>query len=93
MINNQLSKEEQDLFLDVYKTSLAAMLSSKKIDELDCYNINGAIDLAATIAMKSVDLLINVNNGIYRDMKDVVTDLKNRRPSEPIDYPEIYSEK
>jgi hypothetical protein len=89
MINNKLTNIEKDLFFDIYKTSLAAMLSSKKVDELDCYNINGAIDIAATIAMKSVELLINDNGLDIKNMKDIVNELKNKRPSEPIDYPVI----
>ena len=89
MIRNRLEINEEEFFLDIYKTSLAAMLSSKKLDELDCYNINGAIDMAATIAMKSVDLLMDVKTARLKTMNDIINKLSNTRPSDPVDYPDV----
>ena len=87
MLDNKLSKRQEDLFIDVYKTCLGSILGSKKVSNLDSMVINSAVDIAATIAMNSVELLMDKYE--MKSMKDIKDKLINTRADKPLDYPEI----
>ena len=87
MLDNKLSKRQEELFLDVYKTCLGSFVGSDKMSEIDSIRINAAVDMSATMAMKSVELLMDKYE--MKSMKDIRDKLANTRPSELVDYPEI----
>ena len=87
MLDNKLSKRQEDMFIDIYKTCLGAFIGSDKMSEMDSIRINAAVDMSVTIAMKSVELLMDKYE--MKSMKDIRDKLANTRPSELVDYPEI----
>ena len=87
MLNNKLSKRQEELFIDIYKTCLGSMIGSEKSNCLDNLKINSAIDISATIAMKSVELLMDKYE--MNSMKYIKDKLNDTRPNEPVVYPEI----
>lgn len=87
MLDNKLSKRQEELFLDIYKTCLGSFIGSDKMSEMDSIRINTAVDMSATMAMKSVELLMDKYE--MKSMKDIRDKLANTRPSELVDYPDI----
>ena len=54
-MTNKLSDYQKEVFMDIYKTSLGAMLSTNQFP--NSISINAAISDSATIAFASVELL------------------------------------
>lgn len=54
-MTNKLSDYQKEVFMDIYKTSLGAMLSTNQYP--DSISINAAISDSAKIALASVELL------------------------------------
>lgn len=71
--------------MDIYKTSLGAMLSTNQYPE--SISINAAISDSAKIALASVDLLIDGDE--LRNPSDIIKMLNDRRSDEPIEFPQI----
>jgi hypothetical protein len=90
MLNNYLLNNQKELFLDIYKTVINAELSANK--DIDSMVLNQMISDAATIAMKSVELLID-DYDCFKPMKDVVNIIQNTRPDKLFEFPEIVDNK
>lgn len=71
--------------MDVYKTSLGALLSSNQF--LDNIAINAAISDSVKIAMSSIELLTDEDN--LRKPSDIINALNERRSDEPLEFPVI----
>ena len=84
-MTNKLSDYQKEVFMDIYKTSLGAMLSTNQFP--DSIAINAAISDSAKIAMASVDLLIESDE--LRNPSDIIKMLNDRRSDEPIEFPQI----
>ena len=84
-MTNKLSDYQKEVFMDIYKTSLGAMLSTNQFP--DSISINAAISDSAKIAMASVDLLIDCDE--LRNPSDIIKMLNDRRSDEPIEFPQI----
>jgi hypothetical protein len=68
--------------MDVYKTSLGALLSSNQF--LDNIAINAAISDSVKIAMSSIELLTDEDN--LRKPSDIINALNERRSDEPLEF-------
>lgn len=84
-MTNKLSDYQKEVFMDIYKTSLGAMLSTNQYP--DSISINAAISDSAKIALASVDLLIDGDE--LRNPSDIIKMLNDRRSDEPIEFPFI----
>ena len=84
-MTNNLSDYQQEVFMDVYKTSLGALLSSNQF--LDNIAINAAISDSVKIAMSSIELLTDGDN--LRNPSDIIDTLNDRRSDEPLEFPVI----
>ena len=84
-MTNKLSDYQKEVFMDIYKTSLGAMLSTNQYP--DSISINAAISDSAKIALASVDLLIDGDE--LRNPSDIIKMLNDRRIDEPIEFPQI----
>ena len=84
-MTNKLSDYQKEVFMDIYKTSLGAMLSTNQIP--NSISINAAISDSATIAFASVDLLTDGDE--LRNPSDIIKMLNDRRSDEPIEFPQI----
>ena len=80
-----LSKYQKEVFMDIYKTSLGAMLSTNQFP--DYISINAAISDSAKIAFASVDLLTDGDE--LRNPSDIIKRLNDRRSDEPLEFPFI----
>lgn len=68
--------------MDIYKTSLGAMLSTNQYP--DSISINAAISDSAKIALASVDLLTDGDE--LRNPSDIIKRLNDRRSDEPLEF-------
>lgn len=84
-MTNNLSKYQKEVFMDIYKTSLGALLSSNQF--LDNFAINAAISDSVKIAMSSIELLTDEDN--LRKPSDIINALNERRSDEPLEFPVI----
>jgi hypothetical protein len=84
-MTNILSDYQKEVFMDVYKTSLGALLSSNQF--LDNIAINAAISDSVKIAMSSIELLTDEDN--LRKPSDIINALNERRSDEPLEFPVI----
>ncbi len=84
-MTNNLSKYQKEVFMDIYKTSLGALLSSNQF--LDNIAINAAISDSVKIAMSSIELLTDEDN--LRKPSDIINVLNERRSDEPLEFPVI----
>ena len=84
-MTNKLSDYQKEVFMDIYKTSLGAMLSTNQIP--NSISINAAISDSATIAFTSVELLTDGDEP--RNPSDIIKMLNDRRSDEPIEFPQI----
>lgn len=84
-MTNNLSNYQKDVFIDIYKTALGAMLSCQQT--LDSIIINDVIEESTKIAMLTVDLLTDENG--MRTPSDIIQDLQNRRRDTLIEFPKI----
>lgn len=84
-MTNNLSKYQKEVFMDIYKTSLGAMLSTNQFP--DSIAINAAISDSVKIALTSVDLLTDGDE--LRNPLDIIQTLNDRRSGEPIEFPQI----
>lgn len=84
-MTNNLSDYQQEVFMDVYKTSLGALLSSNQFQ--DSSSINAAIRDSVKIAMSSIELLTDGDN--LRNPSDIIDALNDRRSDEPLEFPII----
>jgi len=80
-----LSNYQKEVFMDIYKTSLGAMLSTNQFP--DSIAINAAISDSVKIALTSVDLLTDGDE--LRNPLDIIQTLNDRRSGEPIEFPHI----
>lgn len=84
-MTNKLSDYQKEVFMDIYKTSLGAMLSTNQCP--DSISINATISDSVKIALASVDLLIDGDE--LRNPSDIIKVLNDRRSDEPIEFPHI----
>ena len=84
-MTNKLSDYQKEVFMDIYKTSLGAMLSTNQVP--NSISINAAISDSATIAFASVELLTDGDE--LRNPSDIIKMLNDRRSDEPIEFPQI----
>ena len=84
-MTNKLSDYQKEVFMDIYKTSLGAMLSTNQFP--NSISINAAISDSATIAFASVELLTDGDE--LRNPSDIIKILNDRRSDEPIEFPQI----
>ena len=84
-MKNNLSKYQKEVFMDIYKTSLSAMLSTNQFP--DSIAINAAIDDSVKIALTSVDILTDGDE--LRNLSDIIKRLNDRRRDEPLEFPFI----
>lgn len=84
-MTNKLSDYQKEVFMDIYKTSLGAMLSTNQFS--NSISINAAISDSATIAFASVELLTDGDE--LRNPSDIIKMLNDRRSDEPIEFPQI----
>lgn len=84
-MTNNLSKYQKEVFMDIYKTSLGALLSSNQFP--DSSSINAAIRGSVKIAMSSIELLTDGDN--LRNPSDIIDALNDRRSDEPLEFPII----
>ena len=71
--------------MDIYKTSLGAMLSTYQ--NPDSIAINSAISDSTKIALASIELLSDSND--LRKPSDIMNALNDRRSEEPLEFPVI----
>ena len=81
-MTNNLSKYQKEVFMDIYKTSLGALLSSNQFP--DSSSINAAIRDSVTIAMSSIELLTDGDN--LRNPSDIIDALNDRRSDETLEF-------
>ena len=84
-MTNNLSNYQKDVFIDIYKTALGAMLSSQQTP--GSIVINDVIEESTKIAMLTLDLLTDENG--MRKPSDIIQDLQNRRRDTLIEFPKI----
>ena len=84
-MTNNLSDYQKEVFMDVYKTSLGALLSSNQFP--DSSSIKAAISDSVKIAMSSVELLTDGDN--LRKPSDIIDALHDRRSDELLEFPVI----
>lgn len=84
-MTNKLSDYQKEVFMDIYKTSLGAMLSTYQ--NPDSIAINSAICDSAKIALASIELLTDGND--LCKPSDIINALNNRRSDEPLEFPVI----
>lgn len=84
-MTNKLSDYQKEVFMDIYKTSLGAMLSTNQFP--NSISINVAISDSATIAFASVELFTDGDE--LRNPSDIIKRLNDRRSDEPIEFPQI----
>lgn len=84
-MTNKLSDYQKEVFMDIYKTSLGAMLSTNQYP--DSISINAAISDSANVAFASVELLTDGDE--LRNPSDIIKMLNDRRSDEPIEFPQI----
>ena len=84
-MTNDFSDYQKAVFMDIYKTSLGAILSTNQYP--DSISINAAISDSAKIAFASVDLLTDGDE--LRNPSDIIKMLHDRRSDEPIEFPQI----
>lgn len=71
--------------MDIYKTSLGAMLSTYQ--NPDSIAINSAISDSTKIALASIELLTEDND--LRKPSDIINALNDRRSDEPLEFPVV----
>ena len=81
-MTNILSDYQKEVFMDIYKTSLGAMLSTNQ--HPDSISINAAISDSAKIALASVELLTDGDE--LRNPSDIIKRLNDRRSDEPLEF-------
>ena len=81
-MTNKLSDYQKEVFMDIYKTSLGAMLSTNQYP--DSISINAAISDSAKIALASVDILTDGDE--LRNPSDIIKRLNDRRSDEPLEF-------
>ena len=84
-MTNKLSDYQKKVFMDIYKTSLGAMLSTNQYP--DSISINAAISDSANVAFASVELLTDGDE--LRNPSDIIKRLNDRRRDEPLEFPFI----
>lgn len=84
-MTNNFSDYQKEVFMDVYKTSLGAMLSTNQFP--DSTSINSAISDSVKIALASVELLTDGDD--IRKPSDIVQAFNDRKSGEPIEFPHI----
>lgn len=84
-MTNKLSDYQKEVFMDIYKTSLSAMLSTNQFP--DSISINEAISDSAKIAFASVEFLTDGDE--LRNPSDIIKRLNDRRSDEPLEFPFI----
>ena len=84
-MTNDFSDYQKAVFMDIYKTSLGAMLSTNQYP--DGISINAAISDSAKIALASVELLTDGDELL--NPSDIIKRLNDRRSDEPIEFPQI----
>lgn len=84
-MKDYFSDYQKEVFMDIYKTSLGAMLSTNQFP--DSISINSAISNSVKIALASVDLLTTADG--LRSPSDIIKILNERRGDEPLDFPSI----
>ena len=84
-MTNILSDYQKEVFMDIYKTSLGAMLSTNQ--HPDSISINAAISDSAKIALASVELFTDGDE--LRNPSDIIKRLNDRMSDEPIEFPQI----
>jgi len=84
-MTNNLSDYQKEVFMDIYKTSLGAMLSTYQ--NPDSIAINSAISDSTKIALASIELLSDSND--LRKPSDIMNALNDRRSEEPLEFPVI----
>ena len=80
-----LSKYQKEVFMDIYKTSLSAMLSTNQFP--DSISINAAISDSAKVAFASVELLTDGDE--LRNPSDIIKRLNDGRGDELLEFPFI----
>lgn len=85
---NHLTKKQEEFFLDVYRTSLGALLSTH--DKMDAIGYNSVINDAARIAAKSVDLFM-AGFGM-KPMDEIIDKIENTRIDTPFEFPKVNQE-
>jgi ADP-ribosylglycohydrolase len=84
-MTNNLSDYQKEVFMDIYKTSLGAMLSTYQ--NPDGISINSAISDSTKIALASIELLTDGNS--LRKPSEIINALNERRSDEPLEFPVI----
>ena len=84
-MTNKLSDYQKEVFMDIYKTSLGAMLSTYQ--NPDSIAINSAISDSTKIALASIELLTEDND--LRKPSDIINALNDRRSDEPLEFPVV----
>ena len=84
-MTNDFSDYQKAVFMDIYKTSLGAMLSTNQFP--DSISINAAISDSAKVAFASVELLTDGHE--LRNPSDIIKRLNDRRRDEPLEFPFI----
>ena len=84
-MTNDLSDYQKEVFMDIYKTSLGAILSTNP--NTDSISTNVAISDSAKIALLSVELLTDGDE--LRNPSDIIKRLNDRRSDEPLEFPFI----
>ena len=81
-MTNKLSDYQKAVFMDIYKTSLGAIISTNQYP--DSISINAAISDSAKIALASVELLTDGDE--LRNPSDIIKRLNDRRSDEPLEF-------
>ena len=81
-MTNDFSDYQKEVFMDIYKTSLGAMLSTNQYP--DSISINAAISDSANVAFASVELLTDGDE--LRNPSDIIKRLNDRRRDEPLEF-------
>ena len=84
-MTNKLSDYQKAVFMDIYKTSLGAIISTNQYP--DSISINAAISDSAKIALASVELFTDGDE--LRNPSDIIKRLNDRRRDEPLEFPFI----
>ena len=81
-MTNEFSHFQKEVFMEIYKTSLGAMLSTNQFP--DSISINFAISDSVKIALSSVELLTD-SHGL-RKPSEIIKNLNERRDDELLEY-------
>ncbi len=84
-MTNKLSDYQNEVFFELYKTSLSALLSSEQYP--DNMFMNTAISDATKIALKSIELLTNEKG--FKNPSEIIDALQKRSLDEPLEFPSI----